>query len=77
MLVRLFVSVPHVVHGRFFAAGLPTCRSTVFFSPKVNVEKMASFLLRYRFSAFWLRSSVVSVLISLISGMSGNARLLY
>jgi hypothetical protein len=27
------------------------------------------FLDGYRFSAFWLRSSVVSVLISLISGM--------
>ena len=28
---------------------------------------------RHRFSAFWLRSSVVSVLISLISDMLGNA----
>ena len=28
----------------------------------------------YRFSAFWLRSCVVSVLVSVISGMSGIAR---
>ena len=39
----------------------------------LNFQKM----ILYRFSAYWLRSSVVSVLISLISGMVGIAGLVY